>query len=102
MLQLSTSHPAISYTLGPQVHFSCPPTTRITTVGSSRICTTYVAVEAAPDLTAESRGKTVWRWREDPTGNATAAEAQKRRISAVVSVDLLRFGCISLAEVGSS
>lgn len=61
-----------------------------------------MAIEAAPDLTPEARGKTVWRWREDPAGNATAAEAQKRRISAAVSVDILASGCISLAEVGSS
>ncbi|TCD63478.1 hypothetical protein EIP91_005360 [Steccherinum ochraceum] len=84
VLDLSTLHPAISYTLGPQVHFSCPPATRTTTANESKICTTYAVIESASEVPEDARGKTVWRWRDDPAGNATPAEAQKRRISAVV------------------
>ncbi|KAH8096702.1 hypothetical protein BXZ70DRAFT_331420 [Cristinia sonorae] len=83
ILDLSTLHPVISYTLGPQVRFSCPPVTHTAPAGSSRICTTYAVIESAQDIPPDAKSRIVWRWKEDPAGNVTAAEANKRRTSAI-------------------
>lgn len=64
-IQVSSLHTALSYTVSPSTVFACPAVSSITTRDNSSICTTYVAVQAAPDMPESEAGQWLWLW----TGN---------------------------------
>ncbi|KAH9938085.1 uncharacterized protein B0H18DRAFT_1112274 [Fomitopsis serialis] len=85
VLDLSTLHPAISHTLGPNTTFSCPPTSRTSKGNGAQTCTTYAVIASSPDIQEEDEGRTVLWWEESLSGGVMTADTQKKRKSTVLS-----------------
>lgn len=83
VLDVSTLHPVASHTLGPSTTFSCPAVTQSTVNGADNIFTTYAAIEASSDLSAEDSGRTIWMWREN-LSSSLAERALQKKNSAVM------------------
>ncbi|CCM01750.1 uncharacterized protein FIBRA_03816 [Fibroporia radiculosa] len=90
ILDLSTLHPAISHTLGPNTTFSCPPVTQTSRRNGVDICTTFAVVESSPDVLQKEGGRTVWKWEEQLSGGVMSGDAQKKKKSALVPHALSR------------
>ncbi|KAI0832732.1 hypothetical protein BC628DRAFT_1309590 [Trametes gibbosa] len=81
----STLHTAVSHTLGPSTTFSCPPASRTTRSGSSRVCITYAVLDTGPDVQPDGKGKTVVAWEESLSGGVMTADSQGQRSKRVAS-----------------
>ncbi|KAH9948785.1 hypothetical protein B0H21DRAFT_777679 [Amylocystis lapponica] len=84
VLDPSTLHPAISYTLGPSTSFSCSPVSRTTRVDGVKKCTTYVVVDSSPDIKSDERGRTVWIWEEHLSGGVMSGDAPRTKKSVLL------------------
>ncbi|KAF5387687.1 hypothetical protein D9615_000759 [Tricholomella constricta] len=87
ILDISTLHPVISYTLGPSTSFSCPAIMRNTQQGADSICTTYAAINTSADITAEESGRTIWMWTENLSSRLEDRASQKKK-SIVIQHDI--------------
>lgn len=63
-------HPIIAHTLGAGTTFACAAASTV----ADGVCTTYVAIAAAPDLPAELAGRAVWAWASALAGGAPTGE----------------------------
>ncbi|KAG8936530.1 hypothetical protein FRC03_006583 [Tulasnella sp. 419] len=85
VIDLTTSHPVSSYTVGPQTHFTCPSVSRVESHPSgSQTRNTYAVIEEAPDMPSEQEGRTIWVW-SDPLerGAVEAALGQKQAFQVI-------------------
>ncbi|KDQ64213.1 hypothetical protein JAAARDRAFT_219567 [Jaapia argillacea MUCL 33604] len=65
VLDLTTLHPAASYSLGPHTFFTCPAVSRSSLEGTTNLLTTYAVIESAPEVSQNESGRTIWKWSED-------------------------------------
>ncbi|KAL0950072.1 hypothetical protein HGRIS_010076 [Hohenbuehelia grisea] len=83
VLDISTTNPTISHTLGPSTVFACPAVTRFTVDGSRHLCTTLAAIQTSPDIEASEAGKIIWAWREDLSSTVHDPASRQRKSIAV-------------------
>ncbi|KAI9467106.1 hypothetical protein BJY52DRAFT_1236476 [Lactarius psammicola] len=81
VLDISDSHVAGSYTLGPSTTFAGPSVSRIISENGTRFRRIYAAVEQSSGVRNEDHGRVIWLWDEASERDGRAKE-QKSSITA--------------------
>ncbi|TFY66636.1 hypothetical protein EVG20_g4452 [Dentipellis fragilis] len=79
VLDVSDMHLVHSYALGPSTSFACPAVSRTHAQNELNVWTTYAAIQDAPELKPEEKGKTIWAWNETLSGE-TSGKSQKTSV----------------------
>lgn len=68
----------ISYTLGPSTTFACPAVSRLNLSNGVTACTTYAAIQSAPDIATDDTGKVIWMWKGTVEGGLDEPPSKKQ------------------------
>ncbi|KAI9447943.1 hypothetical protein H4582DRAFT_42547 [Lactarius indigo] len=104
VLDISDSHVAGSYALGPSTTFAGPSVSRIITSNGTRFRRIYAAVEQSSGVRTEDHGRVIWSWDESSEGDGGAKEKKSsitapHRISRIYTPEGLP-DCVLLLSPG--